>query len=526
MAWQPKIGPDGQQIGWIDSELGIEAPYQVDEGVGAYAPPEIFNVGIPGVSVGPGEGFTHEGVDRTSINTLFQGKTPEQWVQETGATFGGVGQGGMTADGRKIFSANIGNKVYMLPEDVARGIPGATEFVMQPDGKDPLGNFVLGLVMAAATGGALTGFSGALPNGLTTTLSNLGSGAGTASGAAGSGPGGFSWSSPQNWLAGEAGGVFEGAGSNLAGSTASPSWLTGSGGYPSLGEQFLSGSLSGGLEGPAAGSSLLNASGGATPYSWLVQSGVPAATAQTIAGQVANGSISLSDLAKFAGPIASVAGGVMGAGAAKDAAQTQSEAADRALALQSSQFNQTQENLRPYMAAGTAALDPLRYGLGIGGSPMNTGVGQGQLTKPFTLADFKESPAYQFNLQEGEKALMNAARKSGKAYAPATLQDIGKYSQGVASNEFQNAFNNFRTTQSDIYGRLSGTAGAGQNAAANLGTNATNFAGNAGNLITSQGAAQAAGGVGAANALSGGLSNAYNAYLLNQILSQNQQSSY
>ncbi len=150
--------------------------------------------------------------------------------------------------------------------------------------------------------------------------------------------------------------------------------------------------------------------------------------------------------------------------------------------------------------------------------------GFGQFTKPFTLADFQESPAYQFNLSQGEKAINKAAAARGNYYAPATLQSISKYSQGMASNEFQNAFSNYNTNLNNIWGRLSTMSGAGQNAAGNIGTNATQVAGQVGNNITGAANASAAGQVGSANAINSSMGNAYNAYLMQQILGQNQQS--
>jgi hypothetical protein len=153
------------------------------------------------------------------------------------------------------------------------------------------------------------------------------------------------------------------------------------------------------------------------------------------------------------------------------------------------------------------------------------GVGFGALTKPFGMEDFQASPAYQFNLAEGEKAINKAAAARGKFYAPGTLQDISKFSQGLASNEFQNAYSNYNTNMGNIWSRLSTLAGGGQNAAAGLGTNATAVAGQIGNNIMGGANAQAAGQVGSANALSNGMSSAYNNYVMQQILAGNQQSS-
>lgn len=150
---------------------------------------------------------------------------------------------------------------------------------------------------------------------------------------------------------------------------------------------------------------------------------------------------------------------------------------------------------------------------------------KGSLLKPFGMEDFQASPAYQFNLAEGEKAINKAAAARGKFYAPGTLQDISKFSQGLASNEFQNAYSNYNTNMGNIWSRLSTLSGGGQNAAANLGTNASSVSGQVGSNMMSGGAAQAAGQVGQANAVNSGLGSAYNNYLMQQILAGNQQSS-
>lgn len=232
----------------------------------------------------------------------------------------------------------------------------------------------------------------------------------------------------------------------------------------------------------------------------------------------------------FIGAAASVAGAVGGKDASEDAANAQVGASDRSVQLQREMFNQTQANLSPYMRSGGYALQDLEYLLG-------TGMGRGDyisadpskfgiLSRPFSHTDFQASPGYQFNLQQGLDAINKQARKSGKAYAPATLQDVARYSQGLASNEWNNERNAFRNFQNDMFNRISGASGSGQNAAANLG----GFAGQAGNAISNAimggGNAQAAGIVGGANALSSGLSNAYNSVLTGQMLRQAQTPTY
>jgi hypothetical protein len=153
------------------------------------------------------------------------------------------------------------------------------------------------------------------------------------------------------------------------------------------------------------------------------------------------------------------------------------------------------------------------------------GVGFGALTKPFGMEDFQASPAYQFNLAEGEKAINKAAAARGKFYAPGTLQDIAKFSQGLASNEFQNAYSNYNTNNKTIWDRLYSLSGAGHNAAAGIGGFGTTVAGQVGENMMGGANAQAAGRVGSANAFNNGMSSAYNQFVQQQILQNSQGSS-
>lgn len=280
-----------------------------------------------------------------------------------------------------------------------------------------------------------------------------------------------------------------------------------------------------------------------------------------------------------------LAAGYMGSQASQNAADTQAGAANNATGLSRQQFQITQQNLQPFLNTGTASNNYLAQLMGIPGSqaggrvingatydnqdqvkdiwrndyiqklaaqglgpehvdesaidrgvnrawqdatPANATPGGnfGSLLKPFDLEQFQASPAYQFNLDQGRKAIDKAANSRGNYYAPQTLQDISKFSQGLASNEFQNAYNNYNTNMGNIFGRLQSLSGSGQNAAANLGGFGQNFANTAGNNMMSAGNAQAAGQVGSANAWIGGAQQGYNNYVMQQILSRNQAATY
>ena len=203
-----------------------------------------------------------------------------------------------------------------------------------------------------------------------------------------------------------------------------------------------------------------------------------------------------------------VVGGLISGQASKSAAATQAGATEQAAQLQAQQYGQTRQDLLPYMQTGQ--------------------VGLGQITdprfsRPFTMADYQQSPAYQFNLQQGTQALNKAAAARNMYYAPQTLQDITKYSQGMASNEFQNAFSNYQTDLQNQWARMLGLSQLGQTSAAKVGDIGATTAGAIGGNITSGAAATAAGQMGMANAINQAIGGGTNALLFEQMLQQNQQ---
>jgi hypothetical protein len=224
--------------------------------------------------------------------------------------------------------------------------------------------------------------------------------------------------------------------------------------------------------------------------------------------------------------------GAIGAGAAKDAANTQAQSAQQALDFQKQQFNTIQQQGGAGRAAGYNALNQLG-GLGSGtygmydaqGNPIGQGVGTGYLTHQFNAEDLKSglAPNYDFMLGQGQAANQRMANVGGGAIGGNALQGLQDYTQNYAGNAYQNAFTNYQTQRGNIYNTLAGIAGLGQqavNTSANAGAQA---AGTVGNTIQNLGAAQASGTVGAANALSGGLQNAGNQYMLSQLLASKNQ---
>lgn len=210
---------------------------------------------------------------------------------------------------------------------------------------------------------------------------------------------------------------------------------------------------------------------------------------------------------------ASLVGGLMGADASRSAANTQADAARQASQIEQQQFNQTTQNMAPWLQQGQTSLAQLGQQFGSAGSPGNT---------PFGLQQFQASPAYQFNLDQGMQAINKGANARGNFYAPQTLQDLSKFAQGTASNEFQNAYSNYNTNQNNLFSRLQTLSGAGQNAAANLGDVGTKVAGQLGSNAMGAGNVQAGGIMGQANAYSGALGGVTNAGIMDLILKQQQ----
>lgn len=118
-----------------------------------------------------------------------------------------------------------------------------------------------------------------------------------------------------------------------------------------------------------------------------------------------------------------------------------------------------------------------------------------------------EDPGYKFRLAEGTKAIERSAAARGGLLGGRTLKDLTKYQQGVASDEFGNAWN-----------RIGSLAGTGQVATQNNNALGAQYGQTQGNLITGEGNARASGYVGSANALQSGIGGAINSWNNNRLL--------
>lgn len=220
-----------------------------------------------------------------------------------------------------------------------------------------------------------------------------------------------------------------------------------------------------------------------------------------------------------------LAGAGISAGAAESAAQTQAQAAQYAANLQHGEFEQIRKALAPWVQSGklgNADLLRLLTNGGINnsfltrspttqlGAPLQDRAGSG------INAMFKTAPSYNFELQQGANAITDAGTGVTGALSGNTMKSLANYGTGAAGQDFWNwynaqnqqywnRFNSITNRQNQVYNMLSGLSGQGLGAATQTGQFGQAAVSNIGNDIMSGAAASAAGTVGAANAITGGL---------------------
>lgn len=158
-----------------------------------------------------------------------------------------------------------------------------------------------------------------------------------------------------------------------------------------------------------------------------------------------------------------------------NAASQQAQAAQKALDLQKQQYEQQRSDQAPWLSAGQGSLADLM-----------------KLSQdPSSIAN---SPGYQFRMQQGQQALERSAAAKGGLASGGFMKGLDRYSQGLASDEYGNRWN-----------QLMGVAQMGQGTAQNLGSLGANYANSASNLYGAQGNANAAGTMAVGNGIAGGV---------------------
>lgn len=269
--------------------------------------------------------------------------------------------------------------------------------------------------------------------------------------------------------------------------------------------------------------------------------------------------------------IAPIVGGIgsalIGSNAAENAAGIQAQAETAALAQQQSMFNTLNQQQQPYLQTGYSALNNLSGAVGTQapGSLTNTPATynpiqtqQFSTLTPFTAQDLNSylAPNYQWMLNQGKQAATQATNVggggsnlglaaadfaenyAGNAYQNAVNNYITQQQQGFneqqtqQQNTVQNAlaqqgltFNELQSNQTNIFNRLASLANLGQTSLGQITPATTSAMNTIGGTIGNIGTAQAAGIIGQANALSGGLTNLGNYGLLSGLINPSSTSS-
>lgn len=195
--------------------------------------------------------------------------------------------------------------------------------------------------------------------------------------------------------------------------------------------------------------------------------------------------------------IIGVGGALIGANASRSAAKTQADATKDASASELAMFEQNRKDYAPWREAGMGSLSQLVSGTQPGGEYM----------RDFSPADFQADPGYQFRQSEGQRMLEGSAAGRGGLLSGGTLKALAKYGQGLASDEYGNAYNRYNANLDRRFNRLSGVAGTGQTATRDVAQMGTQVAGDIGQNIVGAGNARASGYVGGANAITGAANN-------------------
>jgi 5-methylcytosine-specific restriction endonuclease McrBC GTP-binding regulatory subunit McrB len=133
--------------------------------------------------------------------------------------------------------------------------------------------------------------------------------------------------------------------------------------------------------------------------------------------------------------------------AAKDSTNAQTSASNATIAEQKRQYDLSRSDQMPWLNTGKWAL------------------GQQEAALKGDYSGFQNSPDYAFALSEGFKGLDRSAAAKGRMYSGGYGEDLTRFGQGLATQNYQGYMNNL--------GRLSNT---GQGAAQNLGGLGQNYA--------------------------------------------------
>lgn len=172
---------------------------------------------------------------------------------------------------------------------------------------------------------------------------------------------------------------------------------------------------------------------------------------------------------------AAVVGGIGGAlissNAASDAADAQAQGTAAGIAENARQFDITQANQAPYLAAGKTALGTLASENDIALDP----------------SKIQMDPGYQFGLKQGQQAIDRQAAAGGGRISGAALKAAAQYGTDYATTGYSAAYGRVNQARTDRLNRLAALAGIGQTATQNVGALGADAAGKNSALMVTAG---------------------------------------
>jgi hypothetical protein len=150
---------------------------------------------------------------------------------------------------------------------------------------------------------------------------------------------------------------------------------------------------------------------------------------------------------------AMVGGALISSDAASSAADSQAEGTAKGLAENARQFDITQANQAPYLAAGKTALSTLAA----------------ENDVAFDPSKVQMDPGYQFGLQQGRQAIDRQAAAGGGRISGAALKAAAQFGTDYATTGYSAAYSRANQARTDRLNRLAALAGVGQTATQNIG---------------------------------------------------------
>jgi len=212
------------------------------------------------------------------------------------------------------------------------------------------------------------------------------------------------------------------------------------------------------------------------------------------------------------GGVASLGSALIGSNAAQGAANTQANAGQNAQNQLLQIGQQVSGMYTPYQQTGQLGLNAI-----------NQMANSGYLTNQFNNQDLNANlaPNYAFQLQQGQQGQNAANNATGGIVGGNAQKALQDYTQNYAGTAYQNAFNNYQTQRTNVLNNANQLAGIGQNAVQGSANAQLGIGTNISNITQGIANAQAAGTIGSANAISGGLQNAGNLYALSNLIGNN-----